>query len=363
MGIRESASAVNSSLVEVLKQFSSTYPDCTIVPLGQGNINETFLVTASTGKFVLQRISAAVFAEPLHVIKNFCKISEHLKQKTSVISPEWQFACPVYTDCGDLFYRDDLGDFWRGQTYLPHTAVSMIDDSAQACELGQALGLFHLLMSDMDRENLHDPLPGFHILPAYLDHFDVVWKEKKTAGIEIAYCHEIISKYRKKADLLERGKKAGILAEQAVHGDPKIDNFVFNGAGDCVGLIDLDTVGSGLIHFDLGDCLRSCCNLGGEDGQREQDVRFDIDICREILGGYFQRAATLLSPQQRCYIFDALLLITFELGLRFFTDYLLGNRYFKIKAMDDNLQRAVIQFRLVGEIAKLEQEIRAIVEI
>ncbi len=363
MGIKESASAVNSTLVEVLKQYSSTYPDGTIAPLGQGNINDTFLVTALTGKFVLQRISAAVFIEPLHVINNFCKISEHLERKTSVISAEWRFSRPVYTDCGVLFYRDELGDFWRGQTYLPHTAVSMIDDSAQASELGQALGTFHLLMSDMDRGNLHDPLPGFHVLPIYLERFDDVWEEKRTAGLEVAYCFEVIAKYREKADLLERAKKAGILTEQAVHGDPKIDNFVFNGAGNCVGLIDLDTVGSGLIHFDLGDCLRSCCNLSGEDGQREQDVRFDIDICREILGGYFQRAATLLSPQQRCYIFDALLLITFELGLRFFTDYLLGNRYFKIRAVDDNLHRAVSQFRLVGEIGKFEQEIRTIAEI
>ncbi|MCK5517533.1 MAG: aminoglycoside phosphotransferase family protein [Desulfobulbaceae bacterium] len=363
MEIRKSASAVDITLVDVLKQYSSTYPDATVAPLGQGNINDTFLVTASAGKFVLQRISGAVFTEPLCVITNFSKISQHLERKIPVIAPEWQFARPVYTDRGNLFYRDRSGNLWRGQTYLPHKRMTIIEGSDQGCELGRALGIFHLLMSDMGSEDLHDPLPGFHVLPAYLDQFDLAWKEKFCVGQEIQYCLGIIDQCRGKANNLERAIKEGILTEQPVHGDPKIDNFIFNEAGYGVGLIDLDTVGSGLIHFDLGDCLRSCCNRSGEDGQRVQDVRFDIGICRAILDGYFQRAATLLSPLQRRYIFDALLLITFELGLRFFTDYLQGNRYFKVKAAGDNLRRALVQFRLVGEIEKFEQEIRTSAEI
>ena len=87
-----------------------------------------------------------------------------------------------------------------------------------------------------------------------------------------------------------------------------------------------------------------------------------MDICRAMLQGYFERAGNLLSTRQRCYIFDALLLITFELGLRFFTDHLLGDRYFKIKVPGDNLERAVNQFRLMGEIGKYEKEIRAVAE-
>jgi hypothetical protein len=351
------------TLVEVLEQFSSSYPHCTIAPIGEGNINDTFLVTAPAGKFILQRISAAVFTEPLHVVTNFHKISEHLKRKTRVMSSEWQFARPVYTDRGDLFYRDRVGDFWRGQTFMPHTPVMTIGDSRQGCELGRALGLFHLLMSDMGCENLHDPLPGFHILPTHLEQFDLVWEKKHCVGQEIGYCLEIIEQYRGEIALLEKAKEEGVLTEQAVHGDPKIDNFIFNEVGSCVGLIDMDTVGSGLIHSDLGDCLRSCCNLSGEDGKEEGEIRFDMGICRAILSGYFQKATSLLSPLQRRYIFDALLLITFELGLRFVTDHLLGNKYFKIKAPGDNLRRGVIQFKLVREIEKYEREIRTAAEI
>ena len=352
----------NGTFEEVLDQFRSTYPDCTIAPIGHGNINDTFLVMASAGKFILQRISAAVFPEPLHVITNFCKISEHLERKTDLVAHEWQFARPVYTDRGELFCRDESGDFWRGQTYLPHKEITIIADSGQAYELGRALGLFHLLMSDMDSQNLHDPLPEFHVLDTYLAEFDLARKENSSVGLELDYCHGIIDQHRGKTDLLKRAKKEGILTEQLVHGDPKMDNFIFNEAGCGVGLIDMDTAGAGLIHSDIGDCLRSACNLSGESANRDQDIRFDMDICRAILKGYFERAGNLLSTRQRCYIFDALLLITFELGLRFFTDHLLGDRYFKIKVPGDNLERAVNQFRLMGEIGKYEKEIRAVAE-
>jgi len=363
MGIKELTSSDNRILEKVLEQFSSTYPDCVVSPLGYGNINDTFLVTATAGKFVLQRISTAVFAEPLHVITNFRKISDHLQRKTDTMAPEWQCARPVYTDCGDLFYRDEVGGFWRGQTYLPHKRMVMTGDFALGYELGRALGFFHLLLSDIDGEDLHNPLPGFHVLPIYFEQFDLVWKKEIRAGRRIEYCRSIIEQYRGRAAVFEKAKKEGFLVLQPVHGDPKIDNFIFNETGTGVGMIDLDTVGSGLVQFDIGDCLRSCCNLSGEDRKKEQDVRFDMRICRAILDGYFQRAGTLLSSLQRRYIFDALLLITFELGLRFFTDHLLENSYFKIKAPGDNLHRAVTQFRLVGEIEKCEQEIRTITEV
>ncbi len=354
---------MNEILTEVLEQFNSTYPDCTTAPIGQGNINDTFLVSAPTGKFILQRISAAVFTEPLRVITNFRKISEHLDRKTGQIAPDWQFARPVYTDNGDLFYRDERGDFWRGQTYLPHRQVTKISDSVQACELGKTLGLFHLLLSDMDSENLHTPLPDFHVLPTYLEQFDLVWGKKECAGPKIDYCIGIIEQFRGTAGLLEKAKEEGILTEQPVHGDPKLDNFIFDKTGYGVGLIDLDTVGTGLIHSDLGDCLRSCCNRSGEEGKHGQGVMFDMEICSAILNGYFQRAPALLSTLQRRYIFDALLLITFELGLRFFMDHLLGNRYFKVKVVGDNLHKAMIQFGLVGEIKDCEQEIRGVAEM
>lgn len=124
----------------------------------------------------------------------------------------------------------------------------------------------------------------------------------------------------------------------------------------------MDTVGLGLIHYDIGDCLRSTCNRIGEGGDLNQDIEFDMDLCKAILDGYFSRAGSLLSNVERRYIYDAVLLITFELGLRFFTDHLIGNKYFKVNKPGENLQKAVVQFRLVEEIEKKEHPIRTIAE-
>ena len=124
-------------------------------------------------------------------------------------------------------------------------------------------------------------------------------------------------------------------------------------------LLDLDTVAMGLVHYDLGDCLRSCCNRVGETGHDVLPITFDMSFCQALLDGYFSGPDKQLSMEQRAYIFDGVLLICYELGVRFFTDHLRGNSYFKVQTDGDNLHRAVNQFRLVDDIAKKELKIRA----
>ena len=351
----------DEDLQEVLQQFRPGSYGTVVTAIGHGNINDTYLVSTVTEKFILQRISASVFPEPLHVITNFQKITAYLEQRTAAISPRWKFARTVYTAQGDAFYRDGRGGIWRGQTYLEHKPARLPTDSRQAREIGRALGLFHLLVSDMDCSRLHDPLPGFHILPRYLRQFDSVQSTKRNIDESVSYCLAAVEKQRDRAAVLERAREDGILAVQPVHGDPKIDNFIFNEAGYGVGLIDMDTVSPGLPHYDIGDCLRSCCNSGGESGTG--DVHFDMEVCEAVLAGYLQTTGALLSSTARNYIFDAVLLLTFELGLRFFTDHLMGDSYFKVSDRGENLQRAIVQFRLAEEIEKYEIQIRAAAEI
>jgi serine/threonine protein kinase len=139
----------------------------------------------------------------------------------------------------------------------------------------------------------------------------------------------------------------GRLVPHIIHGDPKADNVLFDrGSGRAVCLIDLDTVRPGLLLYDIGDCLRSCCNPAGEEGDPDA-VRFDVDLAREILTGYYAGAGHLITPSDRASVFDAVCLLSFELGLRFLTDYLEGNRYFRIENDHDNLQRALRQFNLL----------------
>jgi hypothetical protein len=126
-------------------------------------------------------------------------------------------------------------------------------------------------------------------------------------------------------------------------------------------MVDLDTVKPGLVHYDIGDCLRSCCNSLGEETEQIEDVRFDLDLGRAILEGYLGEARQFLTAHDYAYIYDAIRLIAFELGLRFFTDYLEGDVYFRARHRRHNLTRALVQFKLVESIEEQESDIRAIV--
>jgi Ser/Thr protein kinase RdoA (MazF antagonist) len=346
---------------EAAARFCRDAGTCRIEPLGSGNINDTFVVHSSAGPFVLQKINGSVFPEPLRVIRNFEKITRHLLDGRQKRGIAFQTAEPVRTLTGELFSRDCRGEFWRGQTCLATPDRHNLSGLERIGRAGRTLALFHLLAADLDVAILEEPLPGFHNLPGYMAEFDrVLTVQRRMSGKEIDYCLESIERIRPQTTLLEDAEKAGILMIQPIHGDPKIDNFIFGDPGEADGMMDFDTVGAGLIHYDLGDCLRSCCNRAGESGQGTESVSLDLEYCRALLDGYISCAPQLLDGRQRGYIFEAVLLIAFELGLRFFTDHLRGNRYFKTAYEGENLQRAVRQFQLVADIAGKEKEIRLI---
>ena len=136
-----------------------------------------------------------------------------------------------------------------------------------------------------------------------------------------------------------------------------IDTF----SGQAISIIDLDTVKPGLVHYDIGDCLRSGCNPLGEETEYWERVSFNTDICQSVLGGYLSVAKDFLTENDYIYMYDAIRLIAFELGLRFFTDYLAGNVYFKVKNPEHNLARALVQFKLTESIEIQESVIRKII--
>ena len=349
---------------EVLAAFCLDPAGCTVSPLGCGNINDTYLIQTADHVFVLQKINSDVFPDPQRVVDNFRKVSDHLVRNRHRAGRVLQVAEPVLTRDHHLAYCAGGGSLWRAQTYIAHAGRSVLSHAGQAHHVGQVLAVFHLLLADLDLHGFLDPLPGFHHLPGYLQHYDSTLAERQTgigAEREADICLVAIERYRQQAARLEQAKDAGILTLQPIHGDPKVDNFIYDDFGQGQGLLDLDTVAMGLVHYDLGDCLRSCCNRLGETGKQQQAAAFDLSFCRALLTGYFSRPALLLTKEERSYIFDALLLICYELGLRFFTDHLRGNLYFKVRQDGDNLTRAVNQFALVDAVAAHEKEIRAMV--
>jgi Ser/Thr protein kinase RdoA (MazF antagonist) len=315
--------------------------------LGEGNINDTYLVKGSGPSFVLQRINNHVFPKPELVARNFATVTAHLGRRDRSLFPHWQDIRLIANIDGSPFFRDGQGNIWRAQSYVDKTSTfSSIDTPERAREVGWAVGTFHYLVADLPPASLHETLPGFHVLAAYLNHFDRVRNRRLfQPSPELRHCLGIVEKHRRQMQTLRQAEVEGRLIPHIIHGDPKAANVLFDGSR-AVGLIDLDTVRPGLLLYDIGDCLRSCCNPAGEEGDPEA-VGFDADLAREILVGYSAGAGQLFTDQDRASVFEAVCLLSFELGLRFLTDYLDGNRYFKIEHADDNLRRALRQFNLL----------------
>ena len=329
--------------------------NCTVHSLGTGRINDTYLVQTLSTSVVLQRINSSVFSEPDIVAENFFHVSKHLI-RCHVSGSNVQWAKSITTLNGDPWFHDPFGDIWRVQSYIPASRIQPVELSLlQVTQLGATLALFHLLLSSLDHRLLKNPLPGFHHLPTYESEYKKVASQIDEKDDDELYCRAIIESLRDDAFILPLAIEGKVLVEHVIHGDPKIDNFIFGETGDVIGLIDLDTVYLNVLQVDIGDCLRSLCNLGGEE---DRGGVFDLQLCGAFLKGYVQESGQLLSATERHYIYDALLSITYELGMRFFTDHLAGDIYFKVQRRGDNLNRAVSQFLLAEDIVRKENGIR-----
>ncbi|MFN2111354.1 MAG: phosphotransferase enzyme family protein [Anaerolineae bacterium] len=337
---------------------------------GAGNINDTYRVTTAEGRcFILQRINQHVFKHPEWIMANIRVYSEHvsarLAAETETTGRRWETPQIVPTRDGRDYVLDAEGGFWRALTFIEGARTyPTIQDVRHAREVGYALGRFQSLISDLDAARLHDTLVGYHITPGYLAHHDAVVERGDFArSPEVAHGLRFVDVRRDAIPVLEDARQQGKLRLRLAHGDPKVDNVMIDDVtGQAVGLIDLDTIKPGLVHYDIGDCLRSGCNPLGEETEDIDAVYFDMDLCRAILRGYLPLVRAFYSAHDYTYLYPAVRLLALEQGLRFFTDYLEGNVYYKVKHAEHNLTRALVQFKLVESIEAQEADIRAAVE-
>ena len=339
---------------------------------GSGNVNDTFLVTLDPEgekHFILQRINTRVFCQPELITGNMRTLTEHVRarlQRAPVSAGRrWEVPRVLLTQDGHDHWVDSSGSFWRALSFVDAAqSFDTVKDIEHGSEVGYALGIFHGLISDLPAGTLADTLEGFHITPRYLRHYDETLAQARLGSSpEVNYCLGFVSERRAWAHVLEDGKAQGRLRLQPIHGDPKVNNVMIDTAtGQAISIVDLDTVKPGLVHYDIGDCLRSCCNPSGEETAGWEAVRFETDLCRAILRAYLSLARDFLTENDYEYLYEAIRLIAFELGLRFFTDYLEGNVYFKVRHRKHNLARALVQFKLTESIESQEATIRSIIQ-
>jgi Ser/Thr protein kinase RdoA (MazF antagonist) len=354
----------------IAEQFAPSAPVIHVHEFGNGNINDTYLVTLDTvlteeKQFVLQRINTQVFKQPKLIMQNMRAFTEHIRRRVREEDHQWQMPRVIPACDGQDFYVDSEGNFWRAISYVYGAqSFDTINDTDLAREVGYALGKFQYLISDLPVYQLADTLEGFHIMPRYLQNFDRALSHNGfKKGPEVNYGLNFVEQRREFAHVLEDARAQGKLQLRPVHGDPKVNNVMIDEAtGRAISLVDLDTVKPGLIHYDIGDCMRSGCNLLGEETEEWEAVEFDPEIGAAILEGYLTQARNFLTEADFDYLFDSIRLLAFELGLRFFTDYLNGNVYFKVKHPQHNLQRALVQFKLTESIETHEADIRQIIQ-
>lgn len=328
-----------------------------ISSLGEGNINETYLVSYGPERIVLQRISSAVFVTPIRVVENAIKVSDHLSQCTGI---KTGFPQILKTIEGGFYITDQDGEVWRAQNYFEGaTTFLTLQSPKQGYEIGKHLALFHQSVSDVPPSLLTITITDFHNLPVYLERYKCVQKEYRGVADEmLLQCYETVDRFKKHAHYLEESRVKGKVHTSIIHGDPKVSNFLFDTQQRVIAIIDPDTVGPGLKLYDIGDCLRSSCSRVLE-GDSDNEAKCDIDIVKAVLEGYMQYGK--LSAFEKASLVMAHFLITFELGVRFLTDYLQGNVYFRVENEKDNLRKAAVQLALARSIDEQREKLQSIV--
>lgn len=357
-------------LEELLRNFDVAGRIVDIETEGNGYINDTFIVTMDQDgvedRVVLQHVNQAVFTRPQDVMGNLRQITEHCHRKINRDAGRyaeqgrhWQLTHIIPTRDGRDFHEDERGNVWRCLTYIGGArAYASVQGERHAEECGLAVGHFLSLVSDLDPARLKQTIPGFHVTSEYLRQFDAAPKD----GLDPALAR-FVDERRELAVRLERAEAGGELKRRVIHGDPRINNILIGDAdGQAMAMIDLDTSCGGLVQMDVGDAVRSICNPSGEDYRELGDVCFRMDVFEAFMRGFLREAGGFLTPADVEYLYPAIRVLPFELGLRFLTDHLNGDRYFKVPQRGQNLHRALGQFRLCALIEERESEIRKAVE-
>jgi glucosamine-6-phosphate deaminase len=344
---------------------------CGGAPYGNGHINDTFAVSFEQGgvttRYILQRINENVFRQVDAVMDNVARVTAHAGRRalaSGAPDAARRALTLIPTRAGGNLHRDAQGA-WRCYVFIEGaTSHDIIQTPGMAREAAKAFGEFQRLLSDLPGGRLLETIPNFHHTRSRFEAFrravrdDRCGRAREVAA-EIAFALEHEALVDVLLDLHARGE----IPERITHNDTKLNNVLIDdrtGAGVCV--IDLDTVMPGLALYDFGDLVRSATNSAAEDERDLAKVTARLDIFDALAEGYLAAAGGFLNPAEIAHLAFSGRLITFEIGLRFLTDHLEGDTYFRIHRPGHNLDRARTQFALVRSMEAQRAEMEALVQ-
>lgn len=354
----------------IIEKFDVDGEFISAIPYGSGHINDTKLVTMSEGgvekQYVLQRINHNVFKNPAQLMENYVGVTSYLRAVIEKAGgdPMRETLNVIKTKDGKNFYLSDEGNYYR-LVYFVSDSISydLVEKPEQFYDSAVAFGNFQYLLRDYPAETLYETIVNFHNTPDRIRLFeealraDVCGRAKEVSA-EIDF---VLSR-REFAATLENARAAGKLPLRVTHNDTKLNNILFDkNTGKSLCVVDLDTIMPGYSVNDFGDSIRFGATSALEDERDLSKVNFDISLYELYVKGFIEGTKGGLTDVEMDLLPIGAIMMTFECGTRFLTDYLAGDTYFRIHREGHNLDRARNQFKLVSDMESRLDEMRAIV--
>lgn len=341
--------------------FEGTIKD--IAPLGEGFINDTFIVTTDCRRYILQRKNHLVFPDVAAMMDNIARVTAHLKAKVEAMGGDpMREVLTIVPTTEDKLYHTEGDNFWAACLYIEGSVTHDKADTPRLAYMGgKGIGRFQALLTDFN-EPLAEVIKGFHNMRWRFEQWDEALQQDR-AGRKAMLKEEIewIESRRAKMlsfwEMVERGE----IPMRVTHNDTKLSNILFDEADEVLCVIDLDTVMSSTSLNDFGDAIRSYTNTGKEDDTDLSRVSMDIDIFRNYAEGYLSERGASMTATEREWLAFSALYITFEQYLRFLMDYIDGDTYYKTAYPTHNLVRARAQLRLLQSMEEQYADMQRII--
>ncbi len=331
-------------------------------PYGSGHINDTYLLAFESGneepyRVILQRMNKNVFPKPAELMENIMNVTAYLRGKIleNGGDPERETLNVIPTKDGEACYVDAKGDYWRSYVFITDaTSYDQVEDPEHFYQSAVAFGRFQRLLADYPTDTLHEIIEGFHDTRARFALFEKAVREDRmgrAASVmrEIEFLRERKSVADCFGELLDKGE----IPLRVTHNDTKLNNIMIDnqtGKGICV--IDLDTVMPGLVMNDFGDSIRFGASTAAEDEQDLSRVSCSMELFELYARGFMKGCGGSLTESEIQLMPMGAKVMTYECGMRFLTDYLEGDTYFKIHREHQNLDRCRTQLKLVEDMEK-----------
>jgi len=365
---------IHSAVQSVVDQFQVNGEFLRAQSHGTGHINDTYVVYLLRGgievPYIFQRINHTVFPNPPLVMENIVRVTRHIRQKLEARSKNTEnisrhVLTVIFTHEGLSYYRDSEGNYWRAYIFIDRArSYDTLQSMDQVFQVARMFGQFQEMLHDFPEPPLHETIPGFHNGGKRLNDFQEALEadpanRAKMAAPEIDFVMTHASLFNVLPDLVKTGK----IPIRVTHNDTKINNVLLeDSTGEGVCVIDLDTVMPGLLLYDFGDLARTTLSPTDEDEQDLAKISVEIPRFEAILNGFLSAAGNILTHTEWDFLVFSTKMMTQMIGMRFLTDYLSGDVYFKICRRDHNLDRCRAQFRLVQSIMEHEEEMNTIIK-